>query len=58
LLELKSDRRELLMFGPKSAGNQCPHGIVYHAIEDVFTTLDKRPSGRWLINRMLAVSVR
>ncbi len=56
LLKYKSSRRDLLMFGPKSACKQCPSGIQYHAIEDVFTTLDKLPSGRWLINRMLAVA--
>lgn len=56
LLELKSDRRDLLLFGPKSAREQCPSGIGYHSIEDVFSTLDKVPSGRWLIDRMLAVA--
>ena len=56
LLELKSDRRDLLMFGPRSAEKQCPSGIQYHSIETVFSALDKAPPGRWLINRMLAVA--
>jgi hypothetical protein len=56
LLELKSDRRDLLMFGPRSAREQCPSGIRYHSIEDVFSTLDNIASGRWLIDRMLAVA--
>jgi len=58
LLELKSARRDLLMFGPESAREQCPSGIQYHAIEDVFRVLEKAPSGRWLINRMLGVARR
>jgi hypothetical protein len=38
LLELKSDRRDVLMFGLKSAREQCPSRIRYRSIEDVFST--------------------
>lgn len=53
LLELRSPERELLMFGPEFAREQCPKGLRYYAIEDVFATIDATPQGRWLINRML-----
>jgi hypothetical protein len=56
LLDLQSPRRDLLMFGPKSVRKQCPRGILYYSIESVFRTMDTRPEGRWLIDRMLAVA--
>ena len=34
LLELQSRRRDLLIFGPKSARKECPSGIRYYSIED------------------------
>jgi hypothetical protein len=52
----KSEGRELFMFGPESAREQCPSGIRYHSIEEVFSTLDRSRSGHWLINRMLATT--
>ena len=56
LLDLGSAGRDLLMFGPESARGQCPSGIEYRSIEDVFRTIDTTPAGRWLVNRMLAVT--
>jgi hypothetical protein len=53
LRELRSSARDLLMFGPESARDQCPAGIHYHSIEHVFATLDSKPEGRWVIDRML-----
>lgn len=43
------------MFGPESARNQCPSGIRYYSIEDVFTVMDTTLEGRWLIYRMLTI---
>jgi hypothetical protein len=56
LLELRSPRRDLLMFGPESARARCGADIQYYAIEAVFATVDNSPEGRWLIDRMLAVA--
>ena len=56
LLELKSRSRDLLMFGPESARKECPSGIRYYSIERVFTTIDAKAEGRWLIDRMLSVA--
>lgn len=56
LLELQSPTRDLLMFGPESAREQCPSGIRHYSIEEVFTAMEARPEGRWLIDRMLAVA--
>ena len=49
---------DVLMFGPESARGQCPSGIEYRSIEDVFRTIDRTPAGRWLVNRMLAVTTK
>ncbi|CAB4345007.1 unannotated protein [freshwater metagenome] len=54
LLLMKSARRDLLMFGPESARDQCPPAIRYWSIEEVFKALDRKLAGRWLIKRMLA----
>jgi hypothetical protein len=56
LLELRSSKRDLVMFGPSSAREQCPAGIHYYAIEDMFTTVDSMPEGRWLVDLMLNVA--
>lgn len=56
LLELAAANRELHFFGPQVASEQCPVGITYHAIEDVFDQMNKLPNGKWLIDRMLATS--
>ena len=58
LLGLRTARRDLLLFGPESAREQCPSGIKYQSIEDVFSTIDTTPAGRWLVNRMLAVTTK
>ena len=54
LLLMKSARRDLLMFGPESARDQCPPAIRYWSIEEVFKALDRTPAGRRLLNRILA----
>jgi hypothetical protein len=54
LLLMKSARRDLLMFGPEEARDQCPSTIRYWAIEEVFKAIDNMAAGRSLINRMLA----
>ncbi len=41
------------MFGPESARKQCPADIRYYSIEDAFATMDAKPEGHWLIDRML-----
>lgn len=56
LLELQAPNRDLVMFGPESARDQCPPSIRYHAIEDVFTSLDSTSEGSWLIDLMLNVA--
>lgn len=56
LLELQSPSRDLLMFGPEAARKACPSGIRYYSIEHVFATIDTKPEGRWLVDRMLSVT--
>ncbi len=57
LLAYSSDsQRQLHMFGPADALGACPAGIIYHAIETVFTGLDETDQGRWLIDRMLTAA--
>jgi hypothetical protein len=55
LSELRLRGRDLLMFGPESARDQCPSNIHYHSIENVFEKMDATREGRWLIDRMLTV---
>jgi len=56
LLKMKASGLDLLMFGPESARGQCPTGIHYYSIEEVFTAMDQTTGGRRLIDRMLAVA--
>lgn len=53
LRELAAPDRELFMFGPESAREQCPPEIHFFAIEDVFAALDSVQHGQWLIDAML-----
>lgn len=53
LLELAANDRDLMLFGPAAAREQCPTSIHYVSIEEVFATLDATRAGRWLIDRML-----
>lgn len=56
LKELTAPGRDLLMFGPAKCRAECPVGIMYTAIEDVFSSLDATPEGQWLIDRMLIIA--
>jgi hypothetical protein len=56
LLELRADHRDLVLFGPEAGRGECVDGVRYISIEDVFSVLDAKPEGRWLIDRMIGVA--
>ena len=56
LLDFRQPHRDLCFFGPEASRHECPPGIRYVALEEVFASLDATHSGRWLINLMLVAS--